>query len=77
MSDGYEKLNITDLDAICKVVKDNDVRIQPCHSDEFPSPVQRPSYSFLDKTKVKETFGVKIPYWTESLKKCISNLQYK
>ena len=49
--------------------------IQPCHSDEFPSPVTRPSYSVLDKTKIKETFGVKIPYWTDSLKKCIANLQ--
>lgn len=49
--------------------------IQPCHSDEFPSPVKRPAYSVLDKTKVKETFGITIPYWTESLKKCISNLK--
>ena len=49
--------------------------IQPCHSDEFPSPVTRPSYSVLDKTKIKETFGIKIPYWTESLKKCIANLR--
>ena len=49
--------------------------IQPCHSDEFPSPVKRPSYSVLDKTKIKETFGVKVPYWTDSLKKCISNLK--
>ena len=48
--------------------------IQPCHSDEFPSPVKRPAYSVLDKTKVKETFGVNVPYWTDSLKKCISNL---
>ena len=49
--------------------------IQPCHSNEFPSPVTRPSYSVLDKTKIKETFGIKIPYWTESLKKCIENLK--
>ena len=49
--------------------------IQPCHSDEFPSPVKRPSYSVLDKSKIKETFGVKVPYWTDSLKKCISNLK--
>ncbi len=49
--------------------------VQPCHSDEFPSPVKRPSYSVLDKTKIKETFGIKVPYWTESLKKCISNLK--
>ena len=49
--------------------------IQLCHSNEFPSPVTRPSYSVLDKTKIKETFGISIPYWTESLKKCISNLK--
>ena len=48
--------------------------IKPCHSDEFPSKVRRPSYSVLDKTKIKETFGLTIPYWTDSLKKCISNL---
>ena len=48
--------------------------IQPCHSDEFPSPVRRPSYSVLDKTKIKATFGVNIPYWTDSLKKCIGNI---
>lgn len=49
--------------------------IQPCHSNEFPSPVKRPAYSVLDKTKVKETFGIKIPYWTNSLKECLSNLK--
>ena len=48
--------------------------IQPCHSDEFPSPVHRPAYSVLDKTKIKETFGLRIPYWTDSLKKCLRNL---
>lgn len=48
--------------------------IQPCHSDEFPSPVRRPAYSVLDKTKIKETFGLRIPYWTDSLKKCLRNL---
>lgn len=49
--------------------------IQPCHSDEFPSPVKRPSYSVLDKTKIKEVFGVEVPYWIDSLKKCINNLK--
>ena len=49
--------------------------IQPCHSDEFPSPVKRPAYSVLDKTKVKETFGLTIPYWTDSLCMCINNLK--
>lgn len=48
--------------------------IQPCHSDEFPSAVKRPSYSVLDKTLVKETFGIRIPYWKDSLKKCIYEL---
>lgn len=49
--------------------------VQPCHSDEFPSPVTRPSYSVLDKTKIKEIFRLHIPYWTESLKQCINNLK--
>lgn len=47
--------------------------IRPCHSEEFPSPVKRPNYSVLDKTKIKETFGLQIPYWTDSLKMCIEN----
>ena len=42
--------------------------IQPCHSDEFPSKVKRPNFSVLDKTKIKETFGLKIPYWKVSLR---------
>ena len=49
--------------------------IQPCYSCDFPSPVTRPSYSVLDKSKIKQTFGIKVPYWTESLKKCIANLK--
>ena len=48
--------------------------IHPCHSEEFPSPVKRPAYSVLDKTKIKATFGVEVPYWTESLKKCMKNI---
>ncbi len=48
--------------------------VQPCHSDEFPSKVVRPSYSVLDKTKFKETFGMGVPYWTDSLRRCIGNL---
>ena len=49
--------------------------VQPCHSNEFPTPVTRPAYSVLDKTKIKEAFGISIPYWTNSLKQCISNLK--
>ena len=60
---------------IAEYARQTECNIQPCHSDEFPSPVKRPAYSVLDKTKIKETFGIKIPYWTDSLKKCITNLQ--
>lgn len=49
--------------------------IEPCHSYEFPSKVVRPSYSVLDKTKIKSVFGITIPYWTDSLKICISNIK--
>lgn len=51
-----------------------DCDIRPCHSDEFPSPVKRPAYSVLDKTKIKSVFGLEIPYWTVSLRKCLKNL---
>lgn len=49
--------------------------IQPCHSDEYPSPVKRPAYSVLDKTKIKDTFGIRIPYWTASLRICLENIK--
>lgn len=49
--------------------------VQPCYSCDFPSPVKRPSYSVLDKSKIKSVFGVEVPYWTDSLKKCINNLK--
>jgi dTDP-4-dehydrorhamnose reductase len=52
-----------------------DCDIQPCHSDEYPSPVVRPSYSVLDKTKFKQTFGIRIPYWTDSLAVCLQNMK--
>ena len=51
-----------------------DCDIRPCHSDEFPSPVKRPAYSVLDKTKIKTAFGLEIPYWTDSLRKCLNAL---
>ncbi|MFR9578274.1 MAG: dTDP-4-dehydrorhamnose reductase [Rikenellaceae bacterium] len=53
----------------------NNCKISPIHSDEFPAKVTRPHYSVLDKTKIKETFGIKIPYWTTSLDKCINELK--
>lgn len=48
--------------------------IRPCHSWEYPSKVRRPAYSVLDKTKIKETFGVAVPYWKDSLALCIANI---
>ena len=48
--------------------------IQPCHSLEFPSPVKRPSYSVLDKTKIKKAFQVIVPFWRISLDNCLTNL---
>lgn len=48
--------------------------IQPCYSSEFPSPVTRPSYSVLDKSKIKKTFGVEVPYWIDSLRQCVRAL---
>ena len=62
---------------IAEYADNTDCDIQPCHSDEFPSPVTRPSYSVLDKTKIKTTYNITIPYWTESLRKCIANLNNK
>lgn len=53
----------------------NECEIKPCYSIDYPSPVKRPAYSVLDKSKIKNTFGVRVPYWTDSLKLCISNLQ--
>lgn len=61
--------------AIARMAGNTGCDIQPCHSDEFPSSVRRPAYSVLDKTKIKETFGLTVPYWTDSLRKCIENLK--
>lgn len=51
-----------------------DCEIQPCHSDEFPSKVTRPAYSVLDKTKIKSLLRIGIPYWSDSLRYCLSNM---
>lgn len=61
--------------AIAKRAGNTSCDIRPCHSSEFPSPVVRPSYSVLDKTKIKETFGISIPYWTDSLDVCMAHLK--
>lgn len=50
-------------------------KITPCHSNEYPSPVERPAYSVLDKTKFKQTFHQEVPYWTDALARCIANIK--
>lgn len=60
---------------IAKIAGHNDCDIQPCYSSEYPSPVKRPSYSVLDKKTFKETFGIRVPYWVDSLEVCIKNIQ--
>lgn len=50
-------------------------QVLPCHSDEYPSPVKRPAYSVLDKTKFKQTFHQDIPHWTDSLCCCLANIK--
>lgn len=64
-----------DFTKMIAVFVDNKVcEIQSCHSVDFPSPVIRPAYSVLDKSKVKDAFGTKVPYWTDSLKECLKNM---
>lgn len=59
---------------IAEIAGNKECDIQPCYSEEFPSPVRRPAFSVLDKTKVKKTFDIIVPYWTDSLRKCIANM---
>ena len=60
---------------IAEYAGNRDCDIQPCHSNEFPSKVVRPAYSVLDKTKIKNTFGLSVPYWTDSLKRCLATME--
>lgn len=62
---------------IASIAGNTSCRINPCHSSEFPSPVTRPPYSVLDKTKIKNTFDIDIPHWRESMEYCIKRLQTK
>ena len=59
---------------IAAVAGNTGCRVNPCHSSEFPSPVTRPSYSVLDKTKIKETFDIDIPHWRESMEYCVKRI---
>lgn len=62
---------------IARIAGNRQCQILPCYSSEYPSPVTRPSYSVLDKRSVKETFGIEVPYWVDSLEKCINNIKTK
>lgn len=48
--------------------------VKPIHTSEYPAPAPRPYFSVLDKTKIKNTYGIEIPYWEDSLKVCINRL---
>ena len=60
---------------IARLSGNTDCVIYPCHSDEYPSPVKRPAYSVLDKTKFKSTFNQTIPHWVDSLQRCMANVE--
>ena len=60
---------------IAAVAGNTGCRVNPCHSSEFPSPVTRPSYSVLDKTKIKNTFDIDIPHWRESMEYCVKRIK--
>ena len=50
-------------------------KVKPLHTADYPAKAPRPHYSVLDKTKIKDTFGIEIPHWEESLKRCINQLR--
>lgn len=60
---------------IAQMAGNMECNVLPCHSDEFPSPVVRPAFSVLDKTKFKTTFGLDVPYWMDSLSICMNNIK--
>ena len=60
---------------IARIAGHKDCDIRPCLSSEYPSAVKRPAYSVLDKRSIRETFGISVPYWVDSLEKCIANIQ--
>ena len=60
--------------AIHRIAGITTCQVRPLHTEEYPTPAARPHYSVLDKTKIKATYGIMIPYWEESLRECISAL---
>ena len=73
----YTNLGVTSWYDFATAIRDlsgNSCEITPCHSSEYPQKARRPHYSVLDKTLVQKTFGISIPHWYESLKKCIAQI---
>lgn len=60
--------------AIHRIAGITTCKVRPLHTSEYPTPANRPAYSVLDKTKIKQTYGIEIPYWEESLAECIKEL---
>ena len=60
--------------AIHRIAGISTCKVRPLHTSEYPTPAHRPHYSVLDKTKIKQTYGIEVPYWEESLKECIELL---
>ena len=60
--------------AIHRIAGITTCHVRPLHTAEYPTPANRPHYSVLDKTKIKQTYGIEVPYWEESLKDCIEKL---
>lgn len=60
--------------AIHRIAGITSCHVKPLHTTEYPTPAARPHYSVLDKTKIKQTYGIEVPYWEESLEKCIAKL---
>ena len=61
--------------AIHRIAGIQGCKVSPLHTEEYPTPAHRPHYSVLDKTKIKNTYNIDIPYWEESLEECIKKLQ--
>ena len=62
--------------AIHRLAGIKDCKVNPLHTEEYPTPAKRPHYSVLDKTKIKATYGIEIPYWMDSLQACVSELDF-
>ena len=62
--------------AIHRLAGIKDCKVNPLHTEEYPTPAKRPHYSVLDKTKIKATYGIEIPYWMDSLQVCVSELDF-